>query len=81
MYGHQEGKEGGGLNWETGIDMYALLMLCMKQVTNENLLHSTGSSTQCLCGDLNGKEIQKGGNICICIADSLGCTAETNTTL
>ena len=34
-----------------------------------------------LCGDLNGKEIQKRGDICIRIADSLCCTAETNTTL
>ena len=34
-----------------------------------------------LCGDLNGKKIQKRGDICICIADSLCCTAETNTAL
>ena len=34
-----------------------------------------------LCGDLNGKEIQKREDICIRIADSLCCTAETNTTL
>ena len=24
-----------------------------------------------LCGDLNGKEIQKGGDICVCLADAL----------
>ena len=30
-----------------------------------------------LCGDLNGKESQKRGDICIHIADSLHCTAET----
>ena len=29
--------------------------------------------------DLNGKEIPKRGDICICIADSLCCTVETNT--
>ena len=34
-----------------------------------------------LCGDLNGKEIQNRGDICTCTADSLCCTAETNTTL
>ena len=36
-----------------------------------------------LCGDLNGKEIQKKkrGDIVIHIADSLCCTAETNITL
>ena len=32
-----------------------------------------------LCGDLNGKEIQKREDICICIADSLCSTVETNT--
>ena len=35
-----------------------------------------------LCEDLNGKEIQKRGSaMCTCIAGSLCCTAETNTTL
>ena len=31
--------------------------------------------------DLNGKDIQKRGDICIRIADSLCCTAETSTIL
>ena len=34
-----------------------------------------------LYGDLNGKEIQKRGDICVRIADSLCCIAEINTTL
>ena len=34
-----------------------------------------------LCGDLNGKEIQKRGDMCIHTADSFHCTVETNTTL
>ena len=41
-----------------------------------------------LCDDLDGwdgaggrREAQEGGNICIHIADSLRCTAETNTAL
>ena len=34
-----------------------------------------------VCGDLNGKEIQKREDILICLIDSLFCTAETNTTL
>ena len=40
-----ETKEGweGGVNWGTGIDIYTLL--CIKQTTNENLLHSSGNST------------------------------------
>ena len=33
------------------------------------------------CGDLNGKEVQKEGGICISVADSLCCTVKTNTTL
>ena len=31
--------------------------------------------------NLNGKEVQKGGDICVGIADSFCCTAETNMTL
>ena len=46
----------GGVNWEIGIDIYALLialhhntllMLCITWITNENLLYSSGNSTQC----------------------------------
>ena len=37
--------EEGGMGWETGIDIYALL--CIKQTTNENILYVTGNSTQC----------------------------------
>ena len=29
-------------------------------------------------GRLGRKEIQKGGDVCVCMADSLCCTAETN---
>ena len=32
-------------NWETGIDIYTLLSLCVKQRRDENLLFSTGNST------------------------------------
>ena len=35
---------GGGINWETGIDTYTLLHV--KQITNKDLLYSTGNSTQ-----------------------------------
>ena len=27
--------------WEIGTDKYTLLILCIKQITNENLLYST----------------------------------------
>ena len=65
------------MNWEIGIDIYTLL--CIKQITNENRLYSTGKSSV-FCGELNGKEIQKRRGICIHIADSLRCAAKTNTT-
>ena len=35
------------MNWETGTDMYTPLILCMKQITNEDLLYNTGNSTHC----------------------------------
>ena len=43
----QGGKGRGGMNYEIGIDIYTLWILCTKQITNENLLCSTGTSTQC----------------------------------
>ena len=43
------------MNWEIGIDIYTLL--CVKQITNKNLLYSTGNSTQFSVP--NGKEIKK----------------------
>ena len=38
------GKE-RGRKWEVGIDIYTLLLICIKDITNENLLYSTGSFT------------------------------------
>ena len=38
-------------------------------------------SNSVIYDDLNGKEIPKGGNKCICMADSLCFTAETDTTV
>lgn len=51
----------------------------MKQITDENLQH--GELYSMLCGDVNGKEIQKGGDICTRAAESLCYTAEIDTTL
>ena len=36
--------KGGGVNWKIGVDIYTLLPI--KQVTNKDLLFSTGNSTQ-----------------------------------
>ena len=68
------------MDWEIGTDIYTLL--CIKEITNENRLYSTGNSLySILCADLNGKEIQGRVDLCIRVADSLCCTTETNTTL
>ena len=35
----------GGMNWEIGVDIYTLL--CIKDITIENLMYSSGNCTQC----------------------------------
>ena len=40
-------KRGGGQNQEIGTDIYTLLILYIKWITNEKLLYSTGKSIQC----------------------------------
>ena len=47
----------GGINWETGIDIYTLLY--MKQITSQELLHSTENSTQYCIITRIGKESKK----------------------
>ena len=32
------------MNWEIGVDIY--ILLCIKQITSENLLYSPGNSAQ-----------------------------------
>ena len=49
LCGYQEG---------IGIDIYTLVMLCMKYVTNETILY-TQTLYPMPCSDLNGKETQK----------------------
>ena len=70
---------GGGINWETGIDIHTLLYI--NQITNKDLLYSTGNSIQYSVMAYMEKESKKGVGMCICISDSLHCTPETNTTL
>ena len=64
----REGGGGGGKNWEIGIDIYTLI--CIKWITNKNLLYKKINKIQ-----------KKRMDICICITESLCCTPETNTTL
>ena len=47
MCGYRGGKWVSGMNWEIEIDLYTLLILCIKEITSENLSYSTGSSVQC----------------------------------
>ena len=35
------------MNQETGIEKYTLLTLCIKYMTNENLLYNSANSTPC----------------------------------
>ena len=35
------------MNWEMGTDIYTLLIQSIRQITNEDLLYSTGNSTGC----------------------------------
>ena len=44
------GKRRGGINRDTGANIYTLL--CIKQLTDENLLQGTAGSAQCSVVDL-----------------------------
>ena len=50
-------------------------------LAGEFYITSATWEAQMLCDDLNGKEIQNRGDICIRIGDSLCCTAEHTTQL
>ena len=40
IYMDTKEEAGGGMNWKIETDVYTLLILCIKMITNENLLHS-----------------------------------------
>ena len=48
---------GERINWETGIDKHAVLYI--KEITNKDLLYSTGNSTQYSVIIYMGKESEK----------------------
>ena len=52
------------MNWEIGTDIYKLLILFIKHITNENVLYSTGNSTQCSVMTYMGRKSEKKG-ICV----------------
>ena len=78
-------KRAPGEGWEEGIvrefgmDMYALLYF--KWITNKDLLYSTGNSAQQYVAAWMGREFRRGMDTCICMADWLGCSPDTITTL
>ena len=43
------------MDWEIGVDIYTLLILCVKYLTNGNLLYRSENSYSGLCGDLYRK--------------------------
>ncbi len=71
-------KGGEGKDWESEISRCKLLHIGW--INNKILLYSTGNYIQYPVINHNGKEYKK-EYMCTCITDSLGCTAEVNTTL
>ena len=48
------------MNWEIGIDVYTLLMLCIKQVTGENLVAQGTLLNALWCRIREGKPKKRG---------------------
>lgn len=69
------------MNWETGTDLNTLS--CVKPIAGRNLQYSVGSSAQCSAITwIGGMEVGvREGDMCIDRAESLHCTADTNTPL
>ena len=45
MYGYQRIRE-GGINWEIRIDMYTVLLIYTKQITNKDVQYNTGGASR-----------------------------------
>ena len=82
-------KQGKGRWGELGVGTGIHTLLCIKHITNENLPHGTANSTQFSVVTLMRRQSKKVRTLYIYIyihtyiymADSLCCTAQTNTTL
>ena len=76
-----------GTNGESSMEKCTLPYV--KWIASGNLLYDSGTSrSRLLCDNLEGwdvvgggREVQEGGDICIPVADSCWCMAETNTIL
>ena len=69
------GEGEGGTNRESSVETYTLPFV--KYISGGNLLNDVGNSDPLLCDNLEGwdgvgggREVQKGGDICIPMADS-----------
>ena len=72
-----KGEEVGWDKLGEWTDIYTLLYI--QQITNKDLLFSTGNSTQYSVMAYVGKNLK--ADICIHLTESLCCTYQTNTTL
>ena len=61
MYGYRGGKKDNRMDWEIGIDIYTLLIPCIKEMTNEKILHRVGNSPQCSLLTQMGRKSKKDG--------------------
>ena len=68
----EEGE--GRTNWESSTEIY--ILPCVKQIANRKFCDNLEGWD----GVGDGKEVQEGGDICIPVADSCLCMAETDTT-
>ena len=80
------GEGGGGMNSESSTEMHTSPYVT--ETASGNLLCDTGSPNQVLRGNPEGWEVvgsgredQEGGDVCIPVADSCWCTAESSTIL
>ena len=75
---------GAAKSWTRLRDFHFTICAAICKTDSRKLLYDTELSSV-LRDDLDGcdegEEAQEGGDICIHIAGSLGCTAKTNTTL
>lgn len=75
------GEKGeGGLNWDIRIDIYTLLVCKTDRQWQAAIYHREFRSVR--CRDLEGRDGCEGGrrDVCIHVADSFNCIAQTNTT-
>ena len=72
------GERGSGRQREVEMDTCTLLTLCTRQMAEDA---PRAQGTRMPRGDLNGREVQKGVDVCVRMADPFCSTVETNTTL